>query len=80
MLATVDLAPAPDARPMFEALAAGLPIDATPPPATDPALGRLRILKVATDSYLTAIGAHRRGSPFLVSPETYACAMRDMLE
>lgn len=80
VLATVDLAPAPDTRPMFEALAAGLPIDATPPPATDPALGRLRILKVATDSYLTAIGAHRRGSPFLVSPETYACAMRDMLE
>lgn len=80
VLTTVDLPPVPDARPMFEALAAGLPIEATPPPATDPALGRLRILKVATDSYLTAVGAHRRGSPFLVSQETYACAMRDMLK
>jgi hypothetical protein len=79
VLATLDLGPHPDARAVLEALAGRIPIDPSPPPA-DPGLSRLRFLKVAPPSFLAAAGAALRGSSHLVTPETYACAMRDALD
>lgn len=78
-LATVELGPLPKARPTLDALAGRISIDPAPPPA-DPGLSRLRFLKVAPPSFLAAAGAALRGSPHLVTPDTYACAMRDALD
>jgi hypothetical protein len=65
----------PDARPLFEALAAQLPIDESIPPV-DGRTSSIRIMKYAPPGYRKATGYRGGANQFLVTDDSYHCALK----
>jgi len=72
---SVPAAVPPDARALFEALAAALPIDESIPPV-DGRSSSIRVMKYAPPGYRSATGYRGGTNQFLVTDDTYHCALK----
>ncbi|WP_282153325.1 hypothetical protein [Ruegeria atlantica] len=71
----ITLPAMPQAETLFQSLASELPIDSSVTP-TDPRTASIRIMKYAPPPYREATGYGQGANPFLLTDDTYRCALK----